>query len=307
MTAIQKSIGISALTSIVGIAALLAGMQVKLAIPTLALILAYITLYGFASLVVTSPAILYPTAVIPFAAALFFLPQNPWLYAGGILALIIGAFGLEQIRSEAATTLTVRSWRVLRAGIPTILTAISLVISLFYYVHAAVQETAVFIPRPVYDFAFPFLTRQDVWNALGIPTSSNLERIRADITIDQAIGILLENAIAKAEGNATTPSELISLQRKALAEQLGTQLKGDEKVGDVLYNLVNARANELAMPYTRYLPFAFSVGVFFAAKALSFPFHWLGAVLCSFIFFVARKTGFLRESESTITVVKYSL
>lgn len=271
-------------------------------IASFALALSYAVFFGLTALLNAPSRFAYLLALIPFGVAGFILSAHVWLSMGVLLAAMLSILSWFQIRRSEEVTMSFSVVKGLRSGLPLFFTSLALLGSLFFYEEQKKQDIVEFIPRQAFNIFFPYFA-----GALGQGEAT----ASPDDTIDELIARLVVEEAGTALGtNSVPPSYLeafVRAQREAFSKQFGIELRGDEKVGDVFYLVANKKANEIAGPYIDYLPIAFSVGIFFALKALSLPISWLAIAISSLIVWIMRKSGILQEVTQSVTITSYTL
>lgn len=241
------------------------------------------------------------TLTILITAGLSFY-ANPWLLFGVATSAGFLLLSWFQIKRSEEVSMNFSVVKSLRAGLPLFFTSLALLGSLFFYEEQKSRETVEFIPRQAFSIFFPYFA--------GVLGQKDV-KANPDDTIDQLITRLVEQEAKEALGTSSVPASYLNAfvrtQREALSKQFGVELTGDEKAGDVFYTIANKKANEIAGPYIDYLPIAFSIGIFFALKALSLPISWLSIALASLIVWVLRKTGMLQVVTQSVTITSYTL
>lgn len=101
------------------------------------------------------------------------------------------------------------------------------------------------------------------------------------------------------EMNQNGEALILSEGRKKLSEMVGFELKGDEKVGEVMTELINNKINSYFNPSagnqsgSKVLPFALAVVMFFTVVPIGsfFSFFWI--LLAQFAFFILVKANLI--------------
>ncbi|MCX7779119.1 MAG: hypothetical protein N2259_02670 [Patescibacteria group bacterium] len=90
-------------------------------------------------------------------------------------------------------------------------------------------------------------------------------------------------AILKNQAKKIDPLTVIQ-QRNELAKNLGLELKGNEKIAEIINQIASKKLNNLLGPYLKYLPIIFALLTFFLLKIIFVPFSWL-VIGMSLLFF----------------------
>lgn len=270
-------------------------------IGAISLSLAFSIFFGLTGILKAPYRSAYLLTLIPSGVAGYALLGRPWLLLGVAASAGFSLLAWFQIRRSEEISMHFSAIKSMRAGLPLFFTALALLGSLFFYEEQRKQEVVEFIPRQAFDIFFPYFAGMLGQDAAG----------GSEDTIDQLIARLVEREAKEALGTDAVPAAylnaFVKTQREALSRQFGIELQGDEEAGDVFYKVANTKANEIAGPYIDYLPIAFSVGIFFAFKAMSLPISWLAILFSSFAIWVMRRLGFIQEVTQSVTITSYTL
>lgn len=271
-------------------------------IPSLVFAMVFAVFFGTTALLSAPYRYAYLLSAVPFGFAGYLLSENIWLLIGVLIAALFSLISWFQIRRSEEVSVHFSVVKGLRSGLPLFFTSLALLGSLFFYEERSGRAVVEFIPRQAFDIFFPYFA--------GMVGTGEVKANSND-TIDQLIARLVEAEARETLGtNAVPPSYLdafVTAQREALATQFDISLNGNEKAGDVFYTVANKKANEIAGPYIDYLPIAFSVGIFFALKALSLPIAWLAISLSFALVWLLRRFGLLHEVTQSVTITSYTL
>lgn len=271
-------------------------------IPFLALAVSA-SLFALASMLIRDRRIAYSAAIVGIVLPNFLVPA-----VGTTLAILAGsiigiAFAVHKIRREFALSVGFSVSKVAKSGLALYFTVASLLISLFY-VHAFQKKDAlaVLLPKPAFDYTLNyFLNSQFARSLTGLPL------VRQDITADEFLDVMIsrqlsEQGLPSVTIPASERARLRAVAREELARQYGITFQGKEKVNDLFYTMVAARADELLGSHRRYLPFISGFAFFFAFKALTLPIY-LVALLISFLLIkISLSAKLLKRVEEEIKV-----
>ena len=267
----------------------------------------FIVTYGFISAFV-SWKLLIPAVLAPIIALFITIPKEFPLI---LIELAIAAacfLSVWQVRREGALSFETNVARLLRASLPPILTAASLTIALFYYIDERELKSVVLVPRQAVEILLPYFSKM----SQGLLPMG--DTIDPDDTVDELLERLLAREVADFQGTlkvdnipASQKKSYLEAEKRALSERLGFPLKGDERIGDVFYEVINKKATEFAGSYIRLWWAALALGLFLGLRTLALPIHWLAVGVNMLLFWLAKRLGLLRVSESTIRVVRYYL
>ncbi|MBI3627328.1 MAG: hypothetical protein HY220_01075 [Candidatus Sungbacteria bacterium] len=297
---------LAGLTIVASVGALFFGASHGLIYETGVLILISVLLYSCSTVLIPWSALGYAIPVIPVLVSLIWLPSQVGIAVAILAASVFAAFSWHFAKQEISIMLGTHSARILRAAIPSFLTAVSLLATVFYYVDHASPERVTLIPRTVFNLIFPY-TQSLIQGALGVHFE-----VKANERVDDLLRQVIENESGRALVRAPRIKEqLIELgvikAREDLSRQFGIAIAPNDSVGSLFYTIANKKADDLVRPYSRYLPIALSLGVFLTLKTASLLIYWFMIITVPGILWLARKAGVIRDISTTVTVTHYSL
>jgi len=89
--------------------------------------------------------------------------------------------------------------------------------------------------------------------------------------------------ILKEQAKKVDP-KFLTQQRSELAKNLGIELKGDEKIVEVINQLASKQLQNLLGPYLKYLPIISAILIFIILSTIFVPFSWLVFLVTLLIF-----------------------
>lgn len=198
--------------------------------------------------------------------------QLSWIYFAAIALLVFaGARSFLRVKREISHRTDFYVPELLRRGLPFLLTFLSIMIALVYYMEAgrtADITTQSLLSRSAYDRLI----------SLAHPSFLNrvLPGFEPESTVDEYITMrLLEEDL---DINALTSREretLLTEARGQFSKELAINISGSEKLKDVLYNLIVAKGEVYVESYKSFVPFAFALGFFLFLRAIAYPFGML--------------------------------
>ncbi|MFY9462899.1 MAG: hypothetical protein WAP52_01800 [Candidatus Sungiibacteriota bacterium] len=246
------------------------------------------------------------TAAVP-ATTFFLMPQTLPVSLAIAAAMLIILLATQRIRSEYALSIGFSVSKTLKAGLPIYFTALSLVITLFYYQQIAERERPAenIIPRGAVDLSLRVLSGA-VSDLRGIPPTNSL------MTVDEFLAQNLESQL-KMQGissRAITQKEiaqLIAEQRNELAKRYGIQMKGGERLADVLHRTITGKVEELLGPYARFLPFLSALAFFLALRTFAFPLYFIVVGFTALLIVLLRAATIIKSEKRSIEVERLTL
>lgn len=254
---------------------------------------------------------------------LIFFGPNLANIAGAVLAGLFMILAFQKVKTEEKNALKISFSRLAKIFVPPFLTAVFLLSSLaFYSSPSAGKGTEFLLPKSLFESSLkllqeplagflPFKLTPEMTadefvllyaltglakegGALPIKFSSELtaaaktknislsgssqglEKILADQELAKILLSDLQEYLAK------NPKMLAEL-RQGASQGLGIELKGGEKISDILYGFVSAKSDELLGPYKQYIPAISAAFLFLTLKSFGFLAAALIAALAALI------------------------
>lgn len=265
------------------------------------------SLFSLAALFIKNKWLAYSSAVIAIGAP-YLMTRATGLVAGiGLASAALIVLAIHRIRKEYSLSLGFSLSKTTKTGLPIYFTIASLIISVFYFGNITEEKAlSSILPKPAIGFALKNLS-----GPLGTLTGLDLPALNPEATIDETIIKLVEGQL-KSQGLAASqlPRQeflsAIAAQREGLAKNLGIKLKGQEKIGDVLYGVMGQRIEELLGPYKKYLPAASAIAFFLAFKTFTIPLYYLTTLTAFLLIKIMVRSKILRSEKQQIEVEKLS-
>lgn len=236
--------------------------------------------FALAMLLIDNKKILYGSFILTLVAFGMFFNNEPFYYLIGLIIFLICFWvAVVRIRKEEKTQISLNFWRIWKRGLPILITALILMISLVYYFSPSLAQTK--------------------------QRELRLPRKTFNLVIEPLEGLILERLegeIASLDVEARkilTPEQIQELEQK-----YSIKIEQDETIKDFLYKLVNFQINNAAGPYKRFIPIGLAVALFIGLKILSLIyiplvvlFSWLALELLVLLGFVKKEIE-TREVET---------
>ena len=212
-------------------------------------------------LLAKSKAILLTTFVfilVSFFFAFSFRLEYLPVLCVAFLFFILGSY---RAVNEKEIRIKIQFGKIIRRGLPSILTGLSLIIATAYYFSplALHGQNQIQIPRPLF-------------NIIVQPIMTTIEKQVPLSQISEQLGIPLEENI----------------------EISSEQLQGH------LYQSINQEINKYSQPYKQYFPFGLAIGFFLVLKTISVFFMWLIVLLSWLIFKILVSLGAIKIQEQAV-------
>ncbi len=185
------------------------------------------------------------------------------------LAILFTAFLLFYLASQRAVNekeirIKIEVVKILKRGLPFVLTGLALVIAMAYYFSplALSGQNEITIPRPLFD-------------KLIDPV---LEILKNQVPVNQ-----FEQIVGQFGINLDTEINFVN-----------------QEVKDNIYQSLNKEVNKQGQVYIEYLTFGLAIGLFFALKVLGIPFMWLTILLTWLIFKILVASGAIKIQEQAV-------
>lgn len=254
-------------------------------------------LFALSSSLIRERYIRVAAAVLSLALGYLFVPYALGVAIMAAASALAAWYACEAIASEYKLSHSFGVRKVLRPGLPMFFTAVTILLSMFYFSSAANEQSSILLPKALFDAAIPFLEEPLQGIIPGFRAGASVDDLIIAFALKQSGGEIDVSELSKARRD-----EFISEGRKALGKELGITLTGKEKSVDVLYEAANVQVEKLAGPYRQYLPLIGAVGFFLAAKALTLPIYWITLLLVFFVVKLLVSAGVLKKEVTTIEV-----
>lgn len=253
-----------------------------------------------------------------------FSPLNYYFLVSLLISLILLMIAYELMGIEKEDRLKLSVGRIWKRGLPMVIIALSLIISVIYYSHPFFKFTKDKIELPpqimkwvmkpmggiftkVLPFYDPKMTIDEMLASSlaiggeggGIDISSLdpeiLSKIPAEKLMTMDTEELMNDPAVKAliiqqitQKSKSVDPRLVAQQREDFAKSLGIKLTGKETMDEVMNKLVNVRFGEFIGPYYQWVSIGITVALFFLLK---FIFSLVGiiAIISAQIFFALLK------------------
>jgi len=263
--------------------------------------------FSLASIFVSRRSMRYAFAALPFLASMMFFPPQAAMAGVCAAAALLGVFAARRMRAEYESSLAFSTSKILKAGLPIYFTAISLVVALLYYQAVSAQNNIVssIVPRAAVDLSLRFLTGA-VSDLQGTADANSL------MTVDEFLAQNLEGQL-KEQGTSLKSisqrqiAEIIADQRNELAKRYGIQVKGGERLADVLHRTITTKVGEILGPYARFLPFLSALTFFFALRVLTFPLYFIVVVIVALLITFLHAVKIIKSEKKQIEVERLIL
>jgi len=198
-----------------------------------------------AMLLIDNRKILYGSFILILISFAMFFNNEPFYYLIGLLILFL-AFWIDtwKIRREEHVQINLNFWRIWKRGLPILITALVLVISLVYYFSPGLEVLAqkdIRIPRNIFDGVIGGLAP-----LIEKKLPENMKSL--DVEVDRIL----------------TPEEIEELEIK-----YDIILSNNTTTKDLLYELVNYQINGARGPYKKFIPIGFAIALFLALRIVS--------------------------------------
>ncbi len=229
-----------------------------------------------------------------FASGIIFFTTNIFFAIAALIGLIFASISHVRIQQDRHLVIKLKLKRIISLHTGGIIFTISLFLSLLYYGHPLIDlsRDSISIPEPVGHFllsrsggllknVFPFYNPNMTIDELIIMTAAEQTK---GIDINELMKQLPSDMIEGAEGfsldeispdmiskflsqSGIGKSELASA-RAELSKTFGTEIRGDERVGDLVLTLVNKKLREVTYKYKDILLPFIMITVFFVVNLI---------------------------------------
>lgn len=277
------------------------------ALPILGLLFSA-SFFSISALFVRNQKIIYPTAIIVASLPYFFLKSSPLVLSLLVLSAALAILAIYKVRKEYNLSLGFSMAKFLKAGLPLYFTVAAMVITAFYLADINEKNAiSTLLPKTALDVGLKTLSGP-LGSSLGLP----LPALDPEATVDKLLEKVVSEGL-KTQGidSAKLPRneilKLIRTKRSELSDKFGIKVKGDEKVGDLLYGTVTGKTEDILGPYKIYLPYASAVAFFLAFKALTFFLYYVTLLITFLLIKVMVLTKIVRSEKVQLEVKRLIL
>gem|GEM_PF-4455863 len=220
--------------------------------------------------------ILIVVAVLNAFSFLYFFGASVITGIGAFFLLAAVWYAYERVHAEIESRITFNVSILLRQGMPSVLTALAIALALGYFVQTAKTPERItirdIIPRAVFEAVFE--------NTVPYIGTAALEGFSANLTVDEYIERqLTKGGLDITQLPAGEREQVFARAREELFRQVSdtlpeTSIQGDTRIGDVLYDIIIARSEQVLAPYQQFIPFAFAFGLFLFLRTVALPYGW---------------------------------
>ena len=243
--------------------------------------------------------LLFLPYLVGMAPLFYFFGSSPVIIAAYAL-LLAGVFlSYNRVRLELKSRITFHIPILLRQGLPTLLTAISLACALGYYVQTTRAPERItmqdIFPKSMFTSIFQ--------NTAPLLSSTLFPGFEQNDTIDgyiekqfRANGADLQK-LSSEERSRVLKEARIQLFSKTVGSIGFPELTGEEKLADIFYDIIALRSETFLYHYKRFVPLALAMGLFLFLRTVALPYGWIIILLTMGIITTMKKSGVLVRIE----------
>ena len=270
-------------------------------LPVVALFV-FAVLFGLAAAFIASRPLRIGTGMLSLAAGYLLAPPGAAALAAGAASVAGGWYAVGAIASEEANATTFAVRKIFRSGLPVFFTAVALLFAAIYHGTLSARPDQSIVPRTFFDAVIPFIEPALSGILPGFHVDASVDDFLLAFAASRVGGEVDLAELGPAERNA-----LLREGREALTRDLGIELTGEERSGDLLYRLTNAQIEKLLGPFRSYLPLIAAAGFFLAVKALTWPLYWATLLLLFGVIQLLQAAGVITRETRMIQVERLRL
>lgn len=201
---------------------------------------------SLAMLLIQNKRIIYGSLIIVLGAFGMFFNNEPFYYLVGLIILFVAfVVGTAKVKREEEVQVKLNFFRIWKRGLPIFITALAILIAMVYYFSPTLdkfEKKEIVIPRKTF-------------NIIITPFESLIKARLPEQVVDldnKAIDIL-------------KPQELEDLKKT-----YGIEVKQNETIRDLLYQLTEYQINSTNAPYGKFIPIGLAIALFLALKLVGF-------------------------------------
>lgn len=221
------------------------------------------------------------------------------------VCVLLGLFAARRMRTEFALSIGFSVSRIFRAGLPYYFTALSLILSLYYFIELGhITSVSDVVPESAFRVTF-----QVIGGPLKAITGAD---IRTNATVDDFLQDIIKDQIKKRglplqEVSSSEMRRLIAAQREELAARYHVTLTGKENLSDAFRTTVAERIGDILGPYKEYLPYASAIAFFLGMKTITQPLYFITLGLTFFLIKLLIRSKIIALKKMQIEVEKPEL
>lgn len=248
-----------------------------------------------------------------------------YFIAGTLLFFIFLCFGAKSVRSEKNVLLKFKFFRISNKGFGSFFTGVAVLVAILFFLSPKIIGGEITLPSSLFDVA---------WNGVGDPQGSFFLPgvglyfgFSEEMTVDEYLLLQASELLSKFKDSdqpkAAIPlpfekdpieikigmseeefkKEVLSEGRKRFSIMVGKEVKGDENIKNIFYEMMSERVLEIIEPYKQagaigliFIFFLLARMVLIMFSYICLPFAWLAFKLFKAIkFFEIKKTKVDKE------------
>lgn len=249
----------------------------------------FATLFFLDLIIIKIRYLIFSVLLGSFLGELFFFPIF------NIISFLITLLVFWRVKGEMAYGSRINLRRLIRSGALMFILAWSLAVASHYYLSAQKNKMA----NPVPEFKLEGMTKAVTFNLLSKINPSFQKMEEENLTVDQFIDQGQPSIEVPEPMEELTQAMFREESRKKLSEISGIYLSGEEKVVDVISQIINQKIVAIIPTLENqeggFSPIflALAIGLFFSLMALGSILLYVWTVLAYLLFFFLRKAGLI--------------
>ncbi|MCD6471461.1 hypothetical protein J7K86_02960 [bacterium] len=229
-----------------------------------------------------------------FSSAFFFLffPLSYLYLISQIVFLLLFILAFELMYREKQYCLKISSRKIWYRGLPYLITAIVLSITIVYYQNPLLrlnQSRVTVSPRLVNILVKP----------ASILVGKTIPFYSPDMTVDDFILATLKNnsmlrQFERSKFSKVVEEKILEQQRKSISKTLGVKIEGNETVDILLSKIINARLGKYIGPYAKQIAIGVAVALFLVLRVVGAVIGLIAIIFSQIIFLILKAVKFLR-------------
>ncbi len=271
-------------------------------LPILALFI-FAAFFSLLALLGQSPMVGFLAVLASFVGSFFFVKASSAVLVGLVLTLAAALWALRGIQFEVKSGSIFRLSKILRQGLPLFFTAVSLLISVFYFASITQTSTTAVLPRAIFDLSLPYTEGALQGLLPGFKSTLSIEELLLKTVESQ----LANEGVDVSKLTRDQIEKLLKSQRSALERALGAPIIEKGNAADLLYDLTNNRVQDLLGSYKSYVPYISAIGFFLTIKALSVPLYLISLGFVWVLFQLLLAIGVIKWETANVEVKRIIL
>jgi hypothetical protein len=207
-----------------------------------------------------------------------FFSFNVYTAVSAVALFLFFFAAARAVKEEKDSLLKFKFSRITRKGFGAFFTGLAILIAVLLFLSPKIIGGELTLPRSLFDAAWPMI--ENIF-------SQQMPGFSGEITVDGYIFLQVPD-----EQKAKITEEMLQEQREQFSEMVGYQLKGDEKLKDVFYEIFSSQISRVIEPYQQIGSWGLIFIFFLTIRMVLMFFSYICLPIAWLIFILFKKTKF---------------